>query len=241
MVAARSAAWPRGRAIRLEGVTVRRGGRAILDGVDVAFEPGRRYVLIGASGAGKSTLVRLLNRLEDPAAGSICVGDVPVVALPVLEVRRQVGLVFQNPRPLPGTLGDHLRFGFEARGIAPPGRSRLEAALAEVGLDAGWLERDAGALSGGERQRLALAAMLGMGPEILVLDEPTAALDPASARLVVDLLDRRCREDGLRTIVVTHDRAIAPRLGDRGVRLEGGRVVDVGPIGDVLVRAEGDR
>src|SRR4051794_41431997 len=105
-------AWPRGEPLRLEGVRVVRGGSEILRGVALAFEPGRRYVLVGASGAGKSTLLRLLNRLEDPAEGTVRIGSEDLKGLSVRLVRSRVGLVFQSPRPLPGTVLDHLPYPF---------------------------------------------------------------------------------------------------------------------------------
>jgi putative ABC transport system ATP-binding protein len=229
--------WPRNQALRLEGVTVRRGAATILEGLDLSFEPGRRYVLIGASGSGKSTLLRLLNRLEDPAGGRLAIGDRPLISLPIRAVRKAVGLVFQSPRPLPGTLLENLAYPFLVRDLKRPDPSRLVRALEEVGLDRSWLDRDASALSGGERQKLAIATALGPEPEILAMDEPTSALDPASARMISERLATRA-ESGLRTIVVTHNREQAPRLGDWTVRLERGRVVDQGPTDEVLARAD---
>lgn len=222
----------------MEDVRVLRGGSEILRGVDLAFEAGRRHVLIGASGSGKSTLLRLLNRLDDPDSGRLVIGEVGLARLPVRAIRSAVGLVFQAPRPLPGNVAENLSYPFAARGRPAPDRARLAGALEEVGLDPGWLDRDASALSGGERQRLAIASALGIGPEILALDEPTSALDPASAHRVAGCLARRSAAEGLRTIVVTHNREQAARLGDVGVRIESGRVVDLGPIADVLARAD---
>jgi putative ABC transport system ATP-binding protein len=230
-------AWRRGLPLRLEGVTVRRGSLEILKSIDLTFEPGRRYVLIGASGAGKSTLLRLLNRLDEPDAGRLLLGETNLASLPVRVVRARVGLVFQAPRPLPGSLLDNLAYPHAIRGRAVPDASKLAEALGEVGLDPGWLDRDASALSGGERQRLAIATALGLDPEILALDEPTSALDPASANRVADVLASRSKS-GLRTIVVTHNREQAARLGDWTVRLEAGKVVDQGPTAEVLARAD---
>ena len=230
--------WPRGLPLTLDRVEVRRGPISILRGVDLAFEPGRRHVLIGASGSGKSTLLRLLNRLEDPGAGRIAIGPTSLADLPARVVRSGVGLVFQSPRALPGTLGENLSYPFAVRGRPIPDGTELAEALAEVGLDPAWVDRDAANLSGGERQRLAIATALGAGPEILALDEPTSALDPSSAARVAAALARRSEIGGLRTIVVTHNRESAERFGDRGIRLESGRVVDEGPIGEVLARAD---
>lgn len=230
--------WPRGRPLRLEGVRVRRGPTEVLRGLDLALEPGRRYVIVGPSGAGKSTLLRLLNRLDDPDAGRLLVGDTPLPSLPVRCVRTNVGLVFQAPRPLPGTLRENLGYPFDVRGRRPPADRQLAGVLEEVGLDPGWLGRDAQGLSGGERQRLALAVALGVEPEILALDEPTAALDPAAARRVADVLARRSRQSGLRTIAVTHHREHAAWLGETAVILDGGRVAEVGPTAEVLARVD---
>jgi ABC-type methionine transport system ATPase subunit len=230
-------AWPRGQPLRLLNVRVHRGETEILRGVDLAFEPGRRYVLICSSGAGKSTLLRLLNRLDDPDGGGLAIGNVALPSLPVRVIRAAVGLVFQAPRPLPGTLGENLAFPFAIRGRAAPDPGTLAGMLDEVGLDPAWLDREASALSGGERQRLAIASSLGIGPEILGLDEPTSALDPSSANRVASILERRAAS-GLRTIVVTHNREQAARLGDWTVRLEAGRVVDQGPTPEVLARAD---
>jgi ABC-type multidrug transport system ATPase subunit len=231
-----SSAWPRGQPFRLENVCVRRGEAEILRGVDVVFEPGTRYVIVGASGAGKSTLLRLLNRLEDPSAGRLAIGDAPLVSLPVRDVRRSVGMVFQNPRPLPGSVLENLLYPFEVVGRSAPDREWLASALDEVGLDPEWLDRDAMGLSGGERQRLALAMALATEPEILALDEPTAGLDPALARRVADLLARRASTDGLRTITVTHHREHAAWLGEMAVVIDGGRVANMGPTAEVLAR-----
>ncbi len=224
--------------LRLEAVWVRRGATDILRGINLTLEPQQRHVIIGASGSGKSTLIRLLNRLDDPDSGTITLGAVPLASWPVLELRGRIGLVLQSPRPLPGTLRANLIYPQTIAGRPPLERSLLERALAEVGLDPAGLDRDAAILSGGERQRLAIAVALARNPEILILDEPTAALDPTSARQIADLLAERTRSAGLRTIVVTHDRSLAPRLGDRGIRLDGGIVVDEGPIRDVLGRAD---
>ena len=226
--------WERARPLRLESVHVRRRDSEILRGIDLVFEPSRRYVIVGPSGSGKTTMLRLLNRLEDPMEGKLLLGEVPLKMIPAREVRSHVGLVFQTPRPLPGMLFDNLAYPFQVRGAAIPHSDELSETLREVGIEPKWLSRDVSGLSGGERQRLALAVALGMNPEILVMDEPTSALDPASARRISDLLAERAETSGLRTIVVTHHRGHAPMLGDTAVRMEAGRVVEVGEIADVL-------
>ena len=233
-----SADWPRGQPLSLHGVVVRRGAATILDRIHLEFAPAVRYVLVGPSGSGKSTLLRLLNRMEDPAEGSVAVGLDDLRSLPVRSVRAGVGLVFQSPRPLPGTVAENLAYPFLVRGLPGPQPDQMAEALAEVGLEPRWLRRDASELSGGERQRLALAVALGADPEILALDEPTSALDPASARKIADALADRAETRGLRTIAVTHHRGHAPILGDVAVVLNRGRVVEVGPVGETLARVD---
>ena len=227
-----------GRALRLEGVVVRRGPTMLLSGVDLGFRAEHRYVLVGPSGAGKSTLIRLLNRLEDPAEGRVLLGDEPLRALPVRALRRMIAVVPQEPRPLADRVRDNLTYPASIAGQAPPTAAEQAAALEEFGLPSGAIDRDATVLSGGERRRLAIAVALMTGPSLLVLDEPTAGLDPASASRLVAALDRRADRDGLRTIVVSHDRRYAPRLGDRAAVLDRGRVVDEGPTAEVLARAD---
>ncbi len=232
------AKWPRGQPIEFRGVSLDRAGSRILAGIDLTFEPGRRHVLIGASGSGKTSLLRLLNRLDDPTEGEITLGGSPLKDRPIRLVRAAVGLVFQAPRPLPGTLRDNLAYPHLVRGRPVPDLSALADGLAEVGLDPTWLDRDGSNLSGGERQRLAIAVALGCRPEILALDEPTSALDPGSSRKVIAALSRRVAADGLRTIIVTHSREQAAQLGESAIRLDRGRVVDQGPTRAVLERAD---
>jgi len=228
--------WPRGQPLNLEGVHAHRGGTEILRGIDLTFLPGSRTTLIGPSGAGKSTLLRLLNRLADPSAGRIRLGETSIPTVPVTLLRQRVGLVFQTPRPLPGTVAENLAFPHLVRGSLALGD--FAGALIEVGLDPAWLDRDAAGLSGGERQRLAIAVALQTSPIILALDEPTSALDPTAARRVAEVLRRRSERDGLTTIAVTHNRDQTPWLSDRTIVLEAGRVVDQGLTADVLARAD---
>ena len=231
-----SAARPPDEPLILEAVSARRGGTEILHAINLSFPAGSRTTLIGPSGAGKSTLLRLLNRLSDPSEGRILLGNIPILSLPVIALRRRIGLVFQTPRPLPGTVADNLAFAHVITGDTAE-RDFAES-LIEVGLAPSWLDRDASGLSGGERQRLAIAVALQTRPSILGLDEPTSALDPSAARKVAEALRRRAERDGLTTIAVTHNRDQTPWLGDRTVVLEAGRVVDEGPTLDVLARAD---
>jgi putative ABC transport system ATP-binding protein len=191
----------------------------VLSGLDARVDAGATAVL-GRSGAGKSTLLRLLNRLADPDSGSVRFRGRDVRELPVLELRRRVALVPQLPAPLPGTVAFNVEFG--------PGLCDREAdvarALSLAGLDRSFADREVEELSVGEQQRVMLARALALEPEVMLLDEPTAALDESARagveRTIASLADR----PGASMVVVTHDRAQADRLAERTIELADGRV-----------------
>jgi putative ABC transport system ATP-binding protein len=184
----------------------------VLRGLSLAIEPGATAVL-GPSGCGKSTLLRLLNRLADPDEGSVRFHGEDVRELDPLELRRRAVLVPQLPAPLPGTVADNVRYGPALHGIHV---DALEP-LALAGLDASYADRDAGRLSVGEQQRVMLARALALDPEVLLLDEPTTALDERAKSGVEETLARlKCS-----TLLVTHERAQAERLAQRVVELSG--------------------
>jgi putative ABC transport system ATP-binding protein len=192
----------------------------VLSGASVAIEPGATAVL-GPSGVGKSTLLRLLNRLADPAAGSVRFLGRDVRELDVLDLRRRAVLVPQQPAPLPGTVAENVAYGPSLRGAT----ADVERCLTLAGLDGSYAERDASRLSVGEQQRVMLARALALEPEALLLDEPTAALDE-TARTGVELTLVELQATlGISIVLVTHDRAQARRLTTRTIELRGGQVV----------------
>jgi putative ABC transport system ATP-binding protein len=182
----------------------------VLRDLDLAIEPGATAIL-GPSGSGKSTLLRLLNRLADPDAGSVRFHGHDVRGLDPLELRRRAVLVPQLPAPLPGSVADNVRYGPGLHGEEVDPLPPLELA----GLDASYAERHCARLSVGEQQRVMLARALALDPEVLLLDEPTAALDERAKRGVEETLGRlQCS-----TVLVTHERAQAERLAQRVVEL----------------------
>ncbi len=222
--------------IHVKKLTLARGGQTVLHGVSLAVEAGEIFMLIGPSGSGKSSLLRCLNRLEEPAPGSVLFNETDITTLPVTDLRRRVGMVFQQPAMFPGTVADNLNFG---PGLC--GRSlsatRIRELLAMVTLDPALADKPAAELSGGQAQRVALARALANGPDILLLDEPTSALDPRATHQIEDTLcDLRARL-GLTLIWVSHDVEQARRVGDRALLLEAGRIVVVDRI-EVLFDAE---
>ena len=186
--------------------------------LSLALHDGATAVL-GPSGSGKSTLLRLLNRLADPDAGWVRFRGEDVRELDPLELRRSAVLVPQLPAPVPGSVADNVRFGPGLLGR----RAEPERFLAMAGLDGSFAERDASRLSVGEQQRVMLARALALEPEVLLLDEPTAALDDAAKQGVERTLAELAHRSGLSLVVVTHERAQAERLARRVVKLEDGR------------------
>ena len=173
--------------------------------------------MLGPSGSGKSTLLRLLNRLADPDAGTVRFHGEDVRSLDPLELRRRAVLVPQLPAPVPGTVADNVRFGPSLRQREIDVARPLELA----GLDTGYADREAERLSVGEQQRVMLARALALEPEVLLLDEPTAALDDAAKEAVEQAL---AGLHGVSMVLVTHERGQADRLASTVVELREGRV-----------------
>jgi biotin transport system ATP-binding protein len=216
--------------LELADVTCRRGGRVVLDGVDLEVPDGQFLVLAGANGAGKTTLVRLWNGLVEPDAGTVRVNGSPV-ADDLVAARTAVGMVFQDPRDqlVAATVGDDVAFGPENLGCDRAECSRrVETALAAVNMDGREADR-VEELSGGERARVAVAGALAMRPDHLVLDEPLAGLDwPARTSLLDRLADLHA--EGAGVVVVTHDLRDVAALADRVVVLaDGGIAFDAPP------------
>jgi UDP-glucose/iron transport system ATP-binding protein len=220
-------------AFTLEQVTVRRGGAVLLDGVACEIPSGACTALVGPSGAGKSTLLRLLNRLEEPTAGTVRFHGEPLPALDVLALRRRAALVGQQPVLLTGTVFDDLRVGRPELA-----EERAAELLAQVRLPAALLHRATTGLSGGEAQRVCLARALAVRPEVLLLDEPTSALDPASAA-AVERTTREVVAAGLTVVLVSHNTAQARHVSDQVLVLRGGRLVDQGHAGEIAYLKEG--
>ncbi len=203
----------------------------IVRGVDLDVAAGETVTVVGPSGAGKSTLLRLLCRLDEPTGGTVYLDGTDYRTLDPTALRARVGLVPQAPALRDGTVRDNVTVGPRLRGESvPPGR--IERLLERVDLD-GYADRAAGDLSGGEAQRVAIARTLMMDPEVLLLDEPTASLDP-DAQAEIEALLRELLTDADRTVVlVTHDRAQVDRIADRVVEFVDGRIRSQGPPREV--------
>ncbi|MFW5420007.1 ABC transporter ATP-binding protein [Nocardiopsis sp. CNT-189] len=232
-----------GARIRLRGWGWRHAGREewALRGVDLEVEPGERVLLLGPSGAGKSTLLHALAGLTGPesAITGESEGELTVDGAPAERGRGGTGLVAQDPETqlVMARAGDDVAFGLENIGTDPELiGGRVREALAGVGFGHGP-ERSTAALSGGEKQRLVIAGALAMRPRLLLLDEPTANLDPEGAAQIRGVLAGLAAESSATMVVVEHRVAEAVGLVDRVVVVEpGGGVVADGPPGEVFAR-----
>ena len=199
-----------------KALTVVRGARRVLDDVSVGFRRGHVTAVVGPSGAGKTTLLRCLNGLEAPSKGSVVMGGTDIEQLDPIVLRRRVGLVFQVPMILEGSVRDNLVYGMDVDDVDE------YTALSKAGLAAAYLERTASTLSVGEAQRVSIARALVREPEVLLMDEPTSALDRDS-RDTIEGLVRSLADTGLTVIVVTHDLHQAERVAEDAWLLVGGR------------------
>jgi len=214
-----------------EGLRFEAGGQALLKGLDLAVAEGRRTMLMGPNGAGKSLTLRLLHGLIAPSDGAISWRGGPFDR----RARRAQAMVFQRPVLLRRSVRANLRFALSLRGLSrAERRAREEEALHIARLEA-LATRSARLLSGGEQQRLALARALALRPQMLLLDEPTASLDPAATAAVERLIDA-AHGQGVTILMVTHDAGQARRLGDRVIFLQDGRVAETGPAARLLSR-----
>lgn len=207
-------------------------GHQALFGVDLRVVRGERVALLGPNGAGKTTLVLHLNGILSPGAGTVEVGGVPVGRRTLAEVRRRVGVVFQDPddQLFMGTVRDDVAFGPRNAGVRGAELDRrVEAALEQVGM-AAYADRPPHHLSFGQRRRVAIATVLVMEPELLVLDEPSSNLDPASRRELAEILLGL----DVTMLMVTHDLPYALQLCPRSVVLSDGVVVADAATYDVL-------
>jgi cobalt/nickel transport system ATP-binding protein len=211
-------------------------GRRALCGLDLRIEHGQRVALLGPNGAGKTTLALHLNGIHTPEAGTVRLGETPVAEPNLAEVRRRVGLVFQDPddQLFMPRIWDDIAFGPANLGLRGDElAARVDEALSAVGARH-VAERTSHHLSGGEQRRAALATVLAMLPDVVVLDEPTAGLDPAGRRSLVELL----RSLAVTQLVATHDLPFAAELCDRAVIISGGEVVADGAPAELLADEE---
>lgn len=226
-------------------LTTEAQGRSVLKGVSLSLIQGECLALLGPTGAGKSTLCLTLNGIIPHLMGGAFRGKVRVAGRDTSEsdpgeLSQRIGVVFQDPESqfFNMTVGDEVAFGPESLALSPDEiEARVSKALKMVGI-AELRSRSPLALSGGQKQRVALAAALAMHPEVLVLDEPTASLDPAGKRSVLEAVARLRAETGMTILWVTQDTDHVPRLCDRVAVLAQGRILLEGEPRGVFTHAE---
>jgi cobalt transport protein ATP-binding subunit len=207
-------------------------GHQALSGVSLRTGRGEKVALVGPNGAGKSTLMLHLNGLLQPQSGRITIGGLPVTKDNLPVIRAKVGLVFQNPddQLFSPTVFEDVAFGPLHMGLPEAEvRARVSRALLQVNM-AGHSDRLSHHLSMGQKKRVAVATVLSMDPEILVLDEPSAGLDPRARRDLINLL--RALPQAM--LVSTHDMRLVQELFPRMIIMDEGRVVADGPTSDLL-------
>lgn len=215
-----------------------------LEDVSFRLEPGEFAAIIGHTGSGKSTLVQQLNGLLRPDSGKITVGEVCITdsSTKMTEVRRKVGLVFQYPeyQLFEETVAKDVAFGPKQVGMTGEELDRVVAdSIRLTGLDYDAVkERSPFELSGGQKRRVAIAGVLAMKPEILILDEPTAGLDPSAHRDVLNLIRRIHGQEDMTILLVSHNMGDIAELADRVLVMNRGRLVMNGTPAEVFARGE---
>ncbi len=211
-----------------------------LDGVDLTIERGSFVAVLGHNGSGKSTLAKHMNAVLLPGGGKVYVDGMDTSNEDLLlEVRSRVGMVFQNPdnQIVANVVEEDVAFGPENLGVPTAEiRQRVDSALKAVGMEAFMLHAPHH-LSGGQKQRVAIAGVIAMEPQCIVLDESTAMLDPLGRREVLDTVRRLNREKGITIVLITHHMDEAAMAG-RVVVMDNGKVVMDGPPREILVRME---
>jgi len=239
-------------AIEVKGLRVRISGKDILKGVDLRVPEATITAIMGPSGSGKTTFLKVLNRLIElvddvEVSGEVRVYGSNIFDMDVYKVRRLFGMVFQTPNPFPHlSIYDNVAIGAKVNNVA---RSRKELdeivrwALEKAML---WdevknrLHDPPWRLSGGQQQRLCLARALAMKPRILLLDEPTANIDPANTAQLEDALRTLRRDENITVVIVTHMPHQAIRVSDYIVMFYDGRVVEEGPTGEIAISPRED-
>lgn len=211
---------------QLKNIIKRYGTRQVLHIDDLMIREGKILALLGPSGAGKSTLLRLLNFLEEPTSGQLWYEEQLFENMPPLAIQRTVTTVFQKPALLNSTVWHNVAYGLRLRGIYET--EVVTEALEQVQM-AHLAKANATTLSGGEAQRVALARALVINPKVLLLDEPTANLDPANVALIEGII-KVLQATSTTVVIVTHNLFQARRLADDAALLMNGELVESGPI-----------
>jgi cobalt/nickel transport system ATP-binding protein len=217
-------------------------GTIALNDVSLEFERGERIGLLGANGSGKTTLLNHFNGILKPTSGTLYFEDKPLAydAKSLLNLRKRVGFVFQDPNDqlFASTVKQDVAFGPLNLGYTPEHVKKLvDEALTTVGMTE-FADKPPHFLSGGQKKRVALAGVLAMQPEVIIMDEPTSSLDPIATSGIMHLLLRLNKENGITLILATHDVDIVPLFADRLCILNKGKVVSDGTPKEIFSNTE---
>ena len=199
-------------------------GSPVLQDCSYTFEAGRIYAILGTSGAGKTTLLRILNNLVDVDRGRVMLDGKDIITLHPSRVRQRISMQFQTPAFIGATVEENLAF---ARRYSQRDQMDFRALLKRVHLDPAYLNRPVTDLSVGQQQRVCLARTLVTQPDVLLLDEPTAALDDDTAERILELVREVSAAEELLTIFVTHSKALARQFGEVLLELREGKLQGV--------------
>jgi putative ABC transport system ATP-binding protein len=208
----------------------------ILSGISGDIHQQAITAIIGPSGGGKSTLLRLMNALNEPDEGDLYLMGVPYKQIHPRELRRKVGMVFQEPILFPGTVESNLQFPCQMTGKCPPEwEDSARSLLQQVNLDPVQVwKRDVSDFSLGEKQRIALVRTLLTNPEVILLDEPTASLDPGNSSFIVNIIRQWNMEKHLTVVWVTHTMDVARQVADRVWVIHKGQLIEEGDAATVF-------
>lgn len=231
--------------ISLSGFNAWYGDSHILNDINLRINPGEVTCIVGPSGSGKSTLLRSLNRINESDSNFHISGSAEILGRDIFDykdvtqLRSAIGMVFQTPTVFARSISENVLFGVRGRKLSKRERAALaEACLRNAALWADVshrLEAPASTLSLGQKQRLCIARALAAGPQILLMDEPTASVDPVSARAIEDLVLDVKSELGI--VMVTHDLRQARRVADTIVFMCDGQIIEAGPCGHMLSKS----
>lgn len=213
----------------------------ILHGINVSIESGKIYTIVGPSGAGKSMFLRTLNRLVEIEKGDILLDGLSIKTMDPRELRRKVGMVFQLPVLFPGTVGENILAGPVLRGVQVPDDQQdgiIGKALESVDLPLDYADRRSDRISVGEQQRVCIARAIANDPEVLLMDEPTASLDPLSTQRIEKLIRSLNQDLDLTIVVITHNLEQAKRIGDMTMSMKEGRVIQTAITQDFFTETD---
>lgn len=237
-------------AVKLVNFNTWYGSEPVLEDINIAINPDSITAIVGPSGCGKTTLLRSINRTAELEKEFTCQGNIQVFGMPIYQmkeisaIRRQVGMVYQTPVALPLSIRENVLFGPRYYGVKDRAQldNIVESCLRKVAL---WdeikdrLKQPAHKLSGGQKQRLAIARVLAVEPQVLLLDEPCSSLDPASTGLIEELLQELSRE--LCIIIVTHNLSQARRIARETIFILDGQVIESGPTALLFAEPEDEK